>query len=542
MTEIFELSLDDLTESPFNPRQIFDDAALLQLATDIRTTGRVLQPLLVRPIVPPLFKDEQNADAGMEIVFGHRRYKAARLAGLTTVPCIVRRMDDDEARRAQISENLSRTDVHPIEEAEGFQALLDSGEHTADDLAEKYGKSRSYIYGRLKLLQACPVVRQACLTGAVGSEVALLIARLRSPKLQEKALDAIAAINEKTTDGGAKSFRRIRDLLNEKFTLELKSAIFDIEDEMLVPEAGHCIRCTKRTGNAPEFTDVVAGNESTKGSYYSVDHMRHTGADVCTDPDCFDAKKKAHLKREAAKLSDAGAMVVDGNKERAAIGADGKVKGAFIALADVKGALKKAKLDVDAITHSIQDPRTGKVVKAVRRETLEAAGVVAVPKQVKGGGSSSSDWKKKHAADETEAKRLTAGYAALLHKVRNTQRQMVTVPGLDELRDLARWCAERVGSETPEQLAALWGVGERQLPSLIADMDAADLTRVLLDCVLIEDTDVSHWNLNVQPTVLLQTAARLGIDAESVFAKAAAARSTPSEAAHAETEVDEVAS
>jgi ParB/RepB/Spo0J family partition protein len=164
MTEdtITQLDVDHLHESPFNPRKIFDDTSLAELATDIKAQGRVLQPLLVRPRVPPLFASASQADpaaaCGHEIVFGHRRYRAALLAGLPTVPCMVRALTDDEARPAQISENLQRQDVHPIEEAEGYQALIDDtsgpARHTADTIAEQFGKSRSYVYGRLKLLQA----------------------------------------------------------------------------------------------------------------------------------------------------------------------------------------------------------------------------------------------------------------------------------------------------------------------------------------------------------------------------------------------------
>jgi ParB-like chromosome segregation protein Spo0J len=96
-------------------------------------------------------------------------------------------------QRAQIIENLARADVHAIEEAEGFAALMKDHGVTADQLVADTGKSRSYIYGRLKLLQAIPEVREACLRGEFGSETALLIARIGDAKLQQKALKALAA-------------------------------------------------------------------------------------------------------------------------------------------------------------------------------------------------------------------------------------------------------------------------------------------------------------------------------------------------------------
>jgi ParB/RepB/Spo0J family partition protein len=162
MSPITSIPLDQLHESPFNPRKFFDPAALQELADDIKAHGRILSPLLVRPRVPPLFAGTDDADAitGYELVFGHRRLRAADLAGLQVVDCMVRSMTDLEVKRAQISENLQRQDVHPIEEAEGFQALMDDHGETADTIASSTGKSRSYVYGRLKLLQAVPKVRR----------------------------------------------------------------------------------------------------------------------------------------------------------------------------------------------------------------------------------------------------------------------------------------------------------------------------------------------------------------------------------------------
>lgn len=105
---ITQISLQDLHESPFNPRKTF--TAIDELAASIKAEGRVLQPLLVRPIVPPLFNagadTQPEAVAGFEIVFGHRRFRGAAVAGLASVPCMVRAMTDAEARSAQIAENL----------------------------------------------------------------------------------------------------------------------------------------------------------------------------------------------------------------------------------------------------------------------------------------------------------------------------------------------------------------------------------------------------------------------------------------------------
>lgn len=178
---ITELPLEQLHESPFNQRQRF---AVDDLAASIRSEGRVLEPLLVRPRIfaqglarrADGLRDDDDTQDGFEIVFGHRRLRAAEAAGLATVPCMVRALTDAQARSAQIAENLERDDVHPLEEAASFRALVDDDGLTPDQIAERYGKSRSYVYGRLKLLHLHPEVRAACLAGDVGAEVALLLA------------------------------------------------------------------------------------------------------------------------------------------------------------------------------------------------------------------------------------------------------------------------------------------------------------------------------------------------------------------------------
>jgi ParB/RepB/Spo0J family partition protein len=120
---ITNIAITHLDESPYNPRKIFNEASMQELAADIKAQGRVLSPLLVRPTNGAMY----------QIVFGHRRYRAAEIAGLLEVPCMVRAMSDEEVKRAQISENLQREDVHPIEEAEGFQALMNDHGVTADE-------------------------------------------------------------------------------------------------------------------------------------------------------------------------------------------------------------------------------------------------------------------------------------------------------------------------------------------------------------------------------------------------------------------------
>jgi ParB family chromosome partitioning protein len=135
-SEYRNLPLDSLIESGMNPRRSFDEAALNELADSIRSQG-VLSPLLVRPKGPQSF----------EIVAGARRYRAAQLAGQESVPVRIVELSDAQAIETSIVENLQRRDVHPLEEAQGFAALLhlEEPKYSIEQIAAKCAKSPSFV-------------------------------------------------------------------------------------------------------------------------------------------------------------------------------------------------------------------------------------------------------------------------------------------------------------------------------------------------------------------------------------------------------------
>lgn len=526
---IQNLPVQQLHESPFNPRRTF--IGIDELALSIQAEGRVHQPLLVRPRYPNPLRDDITD--GWEVVFGHRRLRAAATAGLGFVPCMVRTMTDAEARSAQIAENLQRADVHPIEEAEGMQAMMADG-LSADELAEVVGKSRSYVYSRLKLLQACPQIRDACLAGEIGSEVALLIARLRTDKLQAKALGYIRGKGYDLKDGGKRSFRSVQALMKEKFTLHLKSAIFPPEDAELVPVAGVCSSCPKLSGNAPEFRDFASSRPSPwfKGE-------REPGEpDLCTDPDCFAEKKKAHLVREAARLRAEGKVVVDGGKAMQAVSATGDVKGAYVALKDVRAQWKQIKI-LRPVPVLIQNPRDGKLFEAVSRAELEEAGVQ--PKaaaKARSGGSYDPEADRRE-REEREQRRLgqTAGNKRLLAAVRAQAASRER--SSDELRLVLRQLlGDADNSDDGPMLRELHGVEDRgdlidQLPAMTPDA----LALLLLDVLIVREVECTYWQIGV-PEPLAAMAKLYGIDADQASAEpvqtpAPAAEPDPAEATDA---------
>ena len=297
------LPVQAIAPSKTNPRRTFDPARLQELAESVKRHG-VLQPILLRPIGPwakvllasaELLEAARKIKPGekmFEIVAGERRWRAATLAGLAEVPAIVRVMDDKSVLEVQVIENLQRDDLSPIEEADGYERLIKQHGYTAAAIAEKIGKSKEYVYARVKLTALCPAGRAALAQGHLTTEVALLLARLPSQNLQEEVLEEEAITGNEHE--GPMPVKKVRELLHREYMLHLKTATWDLKDATLHPPAGPCSSCPKRTINARElFPDV--GN-----------------ADVCTDPPCFKKKREAWGTRQLAAARQAGQEVFDG--------------------------------------------------------------------------------------------------------------------------------------------------------------------------------------------------------------------------------------
>lgn len=174
--ELRILPLKQLEESPLNPRTHFDAARLKELADSIRTTG-VLQPLVARP--------KPGAINIYEIAAGHRRFRAAQLAGQRTVPVIVRELSDEAFVELLALENLGRDDLTALEEAAGFAMLQEQAVLSVPAIAAKIGKSKEYVYGRLKLLELETGPKALLADGKMSAGHAILLARLQ-PAEQEQ--------------------------------------------------------------------------------------------------------------------------------------------------------------------------------------------------------------------------------------------------------------------------------------------------------------------------------------------------------------------
>ncbi len=173
VSSIQDIPLGQIRESKTNPRRFFDEAKLAELADNIRQHG-VLQPILLRPL--------PEGEAGTyELVAGARRYRASKLAKRDSIPATVRELTDAQALELQVIENVQRVDVHPLDEAQGYAALIElqRDTYTVETIASRVGRSPAYVNGRLRLIQLIPEAKQAFYEDKLTVAHAFEIARLQ---------------------------------------------------------------------------------------------------------------------------------------------------------------------------------------------------------------------------------------------------------------------------------------------------------------------------------------------------------------------------
>lgn len=177
--EVLQLNLDDIIPNRFQPREVFDEQELKELALSIKEHG-VIQPIIVRSV-----------NGKYEIIAGERRYKASALAGKTTIPAIINNLDDKEASKVALLENLQRKNLNPIEEARTFQKILELDEMTQEELAKTMGKSQSAVANKLRLLQLPDPIQDAILKKQIPEHHARLLLKVEDPKKQKELFKQI---------------------------------------------------------------------------------------------------------------------------------------------------------------------------------------------------------------------------------------------------------------------------------------------------------------------------------------------------------------
>ncbi|AMB99347.1 chromosome partitioning protein ParB [Aerococcus urinaehominis] len=192
--QVSELAVDEIRPNPYQPRHHFDQEALQELAQSIKQTG-LFQPITVR----------QSTIKGYELIAGERRLRAAKLAGLETIPAIVRDVTDSQMVEMAIVENLQREDLNPIEEAMAYQQMMDQLSLTQAQVADRLTKSRSHVANHLRLLRLNPEVQEMVQTGQLSMGQARTLLGLKHHQDQVK-------LAHKVVDEGM-TVRQLEDLV-----------------------------------------------------------------------------------------------------------------------------------------------------------------------------------------------------------------------------------------------------------------------------------------------------------------------------------------
>ncbi len=206
-----ELPIEAVIPNPRQPRKVFDEEALDELADAIKEVG-LLQPVVVRQTVPGQY----------ELVMGERRWRASQRAGLTHIPAIVRATENDDMLRDALMENLHREQLNPLEEAAAYQQLLDDFGATHDELAKKVGRSRPHISNTLRLLQLPGEVQRRLAAGVLSAGHARALLSLEDPEAQDHLAHRIVAeglsvraVEEIVTMGGLRPAKARRPAVRQ---------------------------------------------------------------------------------------------------------------------------------------------------------------------------------------------------------------------------------------------------------------------------------------------------------------------------------------
>jgi ParB/RepB/Spo0J family partition protein len=502
------------TGSQGERRAHFDKAAMDELAESIKTHG-VLQPIVARKV-----------NGHLEVVAGERRVMAAIVAGLEEIPATVRDLTDEQVLEIQLIENLQREGLHELAEAEGYDQLKKLG-HDPDEIAVKVGRSRGYVYGRMKLLALCAEARKAFYSGELNASISLLIARIPEEDQQQRALKHIT---EKDWAGRTMSYREAQKYIHDTFMLKLSDAPFPREDATLLPAAGACGPCPMRTGNAPAdlFGDVK-------------------GPDICTNPSCFQAKKAAHIKRELEKARAGGDKVIRGGDARKILpdtrgyyysgdGTHRQLRRGYARAGDkcLEDPKKRTYAELagkDAPRVLLQNPDTGRVEKIFEitaiADRLKAKGI----KPPKPAESHEEQREQDREAGEREEKKELAARRAVFRAVVQAAPTKLARADLEQLIGHAF----QMGYGEDEAVYATFGWkepkksvknGSRGLEDFIVHLGTlsdGELAQAALALTVIDEVLETYQ----KPEGLEKLAGRLGVDAKKIRAEALSAFTPP---------------
>jgi ParB family chromosome partitioning protein len=215
--EVTELDIKMIIAREDQPRKTFDEESLLELASSLNEHG-ILQPVLVR----------EKGDR-YEIIAGERRWRAAQMAGLGTIPAIIRQLDDAQAGELSLIENLQREDLTAVEEAQAYRQMIERYQYTQEMLAQKIGKSRSHIANTLRILNLPPTILEMIESKQLSAGHARAILSLQGPKEQLAAAREITAkgLSVRETEKKVRTKKTVQEIVFEK-----PMEILDLEEKL----------------------------------------------------------------------------------------------------------------------------------------------------------------------------------------------------------------------------------------------------------------------------------------------------------------------
>lgn len=502
-----DIPLLHIQESKTNPRRLFDETKLTELAANIRQHG-VLQPILVRPL--------PDGDPGFyELVAGARRYRASKLARRETIPATVRELTDVQCLELQLIENLQRADVHELDEARGYAALmqLQPETYTVETLAEKIGRSEKYVYARLRLIHLVDEVQQAFYTGKLTVAHAFEIARL-TPDDQHRALaecfpqhrTSTALLKDKKAE--AITVRELRGWIEREVHLDLTNAPFDTQDEALLPAAGSCARCPKRTGTNPLLFPEAVGQKKS----------------ICTDRQCYRAKVEALVQLRVKPLEESGEKPLRVSQVPAWLAKNAKQD--VLHEGQYRRAQKKAECPQTKPAVVIDGPDAGKLLHVCRDENC--------PVHAKATRYQPTPQERSERAKEALTERIEKQTRIrILNAIRKKLPPILSRPDL-EMAALDYF--DRLGHDNHRRLCRVYGWEEKKTKAAwggstvdyktiagkaVAEMRTQEVQHFLIACALVSDLYCPGYNPRQalgKDSNLARTAVRYKIDTVKVSA------------------------
>src|SRR5437879_2960751 len=500
---IQDIPLGKIRESKTNPRRFFDEAKLAEFADNIRQHG-VLQPILLRPL--------PGGEAGAyELVAGTRRYRAFKLAKRESIPATVRDLTDAQALELQVIENVQRVDVHPLDEAQGYAALIElqPDTYTVESIASRVGRSSAYVNGRLRLIQLIPEAKKAFDEDKLTVAHAFEIARLQSTD-QRRALqecfpqyrNAAAILKDKKAE--ATTVRELRAWIEREIHLDLTNAPFDPQDGTPLPKAGACARCPKRTGSNPLLFPEVRQKS------------------ICTDRECYRAKVEALVQIQVKPLEQKGEKPLRVS-QAPAWQANGHAKDVLF-----EGQYRKAKAKAECPNTKaavlVDGKGAGSIFYLCQTEKCEVHNRVT---RYQPTPQEHAQRKKEALAERVEKLSRVRILEAIRKKLPDAfSRPDLEMVALDYFRRLGhdnhrRLC--RVCGWEEKKSKTSWGAQivdyENIVAAAVEAMTAADTHRFLIVCALVSDLYCPGYNPKQSLTKdcnLARTAARYKVDGAKV--------------------------